>query len=136
MPKGAVLYPLRWLVEGKQVLSLQSNGLMRLVISAVRSPEAAVPVDGDGGLLDADLLLERQADALQLPLPPLALLQLNSEGWGGRLYYIAAARAVNRTAKFLNAKVLYLTKQPVSYDLCVPFSHLLTVFRCLICTVS
>jgi len=38
--------------------------------------EAAVPVDGDGGLLDADLLLERQADALQLPLPPLALLQL------------------------------------------------------------
>ena len=81
--------------------------IMRLVISSVPSPEAAVPVDGDGGLLDADLLLQRQADALQLPLPPLALLQLNSEGWGGRLYYIAATEAVNRTAKCLNTKVLY-----------------------------
>ena len=119
MPKGAVLYPLRWLVEGKQVLSLQSNGYLRLVISSVRSPEAAVPVDGDGSLLDADLLLERQADALQLPLPPLALLQLNSEGWGGRLHNIAATRAVNRTAKFLNAKILYY--QTAHF----PFSHLL-----------
>ena len=82
---------------------------MPLAISSVPSPEAAVSVDGDGGLLDADLLLERQADALQLPLPPLALLQLNSEGWGGRLYYIAATEAVNRTA---NAKVLYEPNSP------------------------
>ena len=85
--------------------------MMQLVISSVPSPEAAVSVDGDGRLLDADLLLERQADALQLPLPPLALLQLNSEGWGGRLYYIAATEAVNRTAKCLNAGFCICTNQ-------------------------
>ena len=74
-------------------------------------PQTSVPVNGDGCLLDTDLLLQSQADALQLPLPPLALLQLNSEGWGGRLYYIAATEAVNRTAKCLNAGFCICTNQ-------------------------